>query len=273
MNDAMEVTQKVLACGCFVPVFLAFAALTLMANIIGSISPLSIRITEAPEVTSTLPPSPPVGGANDCVFSSLYVKTALSYNGAEDPSSTDGQPHFPSRHGSNYYWAPRDEGGVVRGFKDCEYAIPIFGGDPAKGPLDSASWCYNGGNSTDEWPLRDYYGYALDVRPALDVDNAIVRAPALPGVAMWNVVPNGREVVGVGCSATLYNDVTTGSYSYQIFLGHLDCSDIATYFPTPKQVPPGTGIARLYNYPGGKHTHIELKLDGDYKRPEDYLCK
>ena len=265
MDDAMKATEKAITCGCFVPVFLAFAVLIMMSNILVSISPVDRAKQVASAIVDTILPSRPEdlapGDQTNCVFST-YIKTALSYNGWDDPPRTSSI----WRHGSNDYWSPKDDATGTHGIKDCSYNIPYFAGNPARGPVnDTSSWC-----SVSGYSLKPYYGYALDVIPTTNRDEAWVYAPQLPNVSTWHVAGIKRiDLSGTGCYVIL-NGWDGGANHYSIFLLHLDCfslPNILTFL-----IYPGDSIAKLYAYPLGKHVHIEMQVNNTYVKPEDWLC-
>jgi hypothetical protein len=268
MDDSMKSTEKAITCGCFVPLFFAFAVIMMMSNILVSISPVDRAKKAISDVVGgIIPPRPEPTTGTDCVFPS-YVRTALSYAGANAPITGTGVAGT-WRHGSNDYWFPKDDASGTRGIKDCDYNIPYFAGNPASGPKgDSASWCSNAPN------LEDYYGYALDIAPAANPDDAWVYAPKLPGVTTWSLdIPflARRNWYGVGCYAILNGRDTTHNYNFSIFLLHLECESLPQ--PLVWSLNAGDPVAKLFDYSLGKHVHIEMQVNGVYKKPEDWLCK
>jgi hypothetical protein len=253
MDDAAKATEKVITCGCIVPVFLAAAAFMMMANFLGSVSPVDRAKSAVTAAVSTLvPPRPePVEGTS-CVFPT-YIVQLRSYAGG----------NVPGRHGSNDYWAPRDAGGSILGRRDCGLNIPYFAGSPAVGPVgDPTSWCSGQSN------LRPYYGYALDVT-APDPDTTWVYAPELSTVPRWDLARVKRIATDdTGCFVVLNG--RDDSHNYSVFLLHLACLSLPTIFTA--SVEPGDPVAKLFDYRGGKHAHIEMQVDGAYVKPEDWLC-
>ncbi|MFA5881043.1 MAG: hypothetical protein WC834_02515 [Eubacteriales bacterium] len=272
MDEGARATEKALTCGCLVPAFLGIACLMLMGNIISSISPIDRAKKAISEIASdVVPPRPPdiaVAQQNNCV-SPTYTITTLSYAGADNPPV--GSTAVVSRHGSNYYWSPKDStpyNSAIDGLKDCSLYIPFFDGvgTRARGPVgDAVSWCSGLGS------LQTYYGYALDVVPApVGSDAAWVYAPKLGGVTQWSLATVSRvATIGVGCHVTLNG--SDAAHNYVIYFEHLECASVPPL--TWAHVNPGNGIARLFDYSGGKHAHIEMKVDGAYVKPEEWLCR
>ncbi len=253
MNDAMRATEKAIACGCFVPAILVFAIFMMMANIISSISPIDRAKQAASAIVDlvTVDRPDPITSGN-CVAETFTV----SCNSYE----TGDQIRPPCRHGDNAYWSTGDA---------CRLKIPYFAGNPARGPAsDPTSVC----NSTS--PKKPYYGYALDVIPA-DPDNAWVYAPQIGSVTRWDISVRRIDQRAcstcsewIGCSVTLSGN--DGTHNYRIFLLHLACTTLPEMWVG--SVSPGYALAKLYNYVGVKHVHIEMMVDGSYVKPEDYMC-
>jgi hypothetical protein len=253
MNDAMKATEKVITCGCFVPIFLAFAGFMMMGNIIVSISPVDKAKQAISAVVGlvTVDRPDPVTSDN-CIADAFYV-SCNSYD-------TGDQDHSPCRHGDNGYWSAG---------RQCKFNIPYFAGNPARGPAsDPTSVC------SSVTPKKPYYGYALDVVPA-DPDNAWVYAPQIGSVTNWDIsvrrvdqkaCPSCSE--WIGCSVTLSGN--DGTHNYRIFLLHLACTTLPELWVG--SVDPGYPLAQLYDYIGGKHVHIEMMVDGSYVKPETYMC-
>ncbi len=253
MDDAMKSTEKVLTCGCLVPLALAFAVFMMMANIIVSISPVDRAKKAISAIADAIVvPHPDPIVPNGCVSAS-YTNSCVSY-------AIGDQDHSPCRHGDNGYWAA----GSL-----CTLNIPYFAGNPARGPSgDLTSVCKSRN------PLRDYFGYALDVVPS-SPDTAWVYAPQVGGVTNWSLSISRIDEKAcatcsewIGCHVTLAGN--DAAHTYRIFLLHLACTTVPPIWQTT--IAPGESIAKLYNYAGGKHVHIEMMVDGHYVKPETYMC-
>lgn len=269
MDDALNATQKVLACGCIFPILSVVVIFMLMGTVITAISPTNRASAPSNTGSSTgtdipVPPPAPISpdAAPTCVFLG-WKRTAEAYAGAEAVTEVVG-------HGSNAYYAPKDtaDGNDDNdGIDDCSLLIPYFAGTdpPARGPInDDASWC----NNRD--PAQTYFGYALDVIPLSSLDTTWTIAPRLGGVSSWSVSRSNVDP-GYGCAVTLNG--SDGSNTYSLHILHLKCGLVSGEVgAVPSSVAPGQAIALLYNYDGGKHAHLELQVNGDYKKPQDYMC-
>lgn len=256
MEEALKTTEKAITCGCIVPMIMSLGGLYLMGNIIISISPVDRAKAAIISVISAILPRPPSITASNCVFPS-YTITCYSYN-------TGDHDAVPCRHGSNNYYAPKDDAdgdpaykNPPDGIRDCDFMIPAFGHAPVGGPLaDSASWCKGA------TPRASYFGFAMDLVPSGSRDTTWIVAPALGGVTTWSV-----STRPVGCTVSLNG--SDGSHTYAVHMTHLDCGNL----PTSGTLNPGDPVDLLGPYSGGKHVHIELEVDGVYQRPEDIMCK
>ena len=177
------------------------------------------------------------------------------------------------RHGSNTYWKNAGE-------KACSYAIPYMT-DPGAGrcPASGASACgpadASGSICSSKAPLQDYYGFAMDV---VSRSNDTVYLPkivtndGLHEVREWSVgpaIPVNGGCWGYGVIAS----ATDGVNSYKMFLAHITNISGGTL---GVEAPVGTlfytGAPECGFNENRKHVHIELMINGEPVRPEDYLC-
>ena len=261
MDDAMNATQKVLMVGCIFPIMAIFVVGLLMGTVISAISPTnrasapsSPAASGGTEVPITPPPPILPDSAPSCVFpAGNWIRTAVAYKTAIEPG-----------HGSNVYYAPQDIGGVS-GLKDCSLFIPYFDGRAAQGPRNqTASWCNN--KSPQDW-----FGYALDVVPRTDPVTTWTVAPKLGNVTSWSVSQANDESTGYGCAVTLNGH--DGSNNYQVHILHLRCGVLSgSVGAVPASVAPGQALTVLFDYGGNRHAHLEMTVNGVYKKPEDFLC-
>jgi len=274
IDDAAAATEKVIIIGCFMPILFVGIILFLLGTVITSV-PLGDR-WRTPSATATGAVAPPArlpdSAQTSCVFPS-YIITTYSFSNALEPAPGS----RPWRHGSNEYWAPRDTVGAggrtqVNGMEDCSKNIPYFiYSIRAKGPSTyTDSWC-----NDSRWAvlLRGYYGYALDVVPSSGVDSAWAVTPRLGVggniVQTWSASKRSTDDgSGAGCWVTLTGN--DGTYVYEIHILHLECDSLGS---TASEYRPGDPIALLYAYSGGKHVHLEMRVNTDFVKPEDWLCR
>jgi len=268
MDEGINVVEKILACGCFVPVILAVIGMMMFTPILSAISSISISI--APDTSWNAPAAAPLPTANSCVFPpSTYVVTARSYAGVNVPPAGTGVLGT-WRHGSNDYWYPKDNGPEVRGIADCSYQIPSLAPSPppsySSDDGDTSSYCF--GKS----PAASYYGYAMDVAPIANAGTAVAYAPLIAGVTQWTIIPlSGKDgPYDTGCAASL-NGIS-GSTVYAIYLLHLNCGVLNIFPAGQSTISPGASISTLKDYYLGPHVHVEMQINSNYVRPEDYLC-
>lgn len=190
--------------------------------------------------------------------------TEISYDGLDDihPTAARG-------HGSEKYWDI-----ILKDNPDleCNITVPIIDGRGALGPTESLD--NKNGDTIDNRcsPSRnpslgaysEVYGRAMDaVGP---VDNAVVCAPAMPGVSYW-VLGQGTSVGNdSGTQMNISGYGPTDNLLYVMKLLH-----ITEQGAHGTRAAPGDGIARIFV--GGRfapHVHVELQdaATGDVIAPE-----
>lgn len=151
-------------------------------------------------------------------------------------------------HGSNAYWNAVG--------KTCSYALPQQSGCFApEGSTENV--CYGKTSCS-------IYGYAIDVFPSGTND---VFAPTINGESLeWEY--NGINFSNGGGDAGYsygYTD-TTGKYS--MLLTHIQNNPVID-----RVVKSGDKIATLYPQGGNTHLHLEFQVDGEYQKPELFMCR
>lgn len=251
MNDAMNATQKVITCGCIVPIVTSFAILLLMGTVITSISP--VDRSKAPSSASSggsvvpLPPGNITGGK--------LFKDAPGCNGPTTCGSY-GNVAVSCRHGTNSYWD-----GVVD--LRCSYNIPTGYVHPTglKGTtVDSASYCYNTS------PAGSIYGYAADYAPGCAGEETVY-VPKISDATKWELKHSFDAGIGKGWGVVLRSK--DGSASYTVLILHMQ--DSSGDWTVGKEFSVGVPIGVLHPHPGGKHVHIELSKGGVVVQPEANL--
>jgi len=280
----MNATQKVLTCGCIVPIILSFAVLMLLGTVIVSISPVdrSKASSSSASAGGTLPgpPDDTLVGSN-CPLRS-GTKTLLSYNpGIDNDTSND---NWRAGHGSKWYWTDPDIG-----FTNKYFSIPFLNSStgfscpngfcsPNDDPpydddnpmsLGGTNICGRLGTTCDftSTPMSQkvsWYGYATDVSGSSGV-YAPSKISCFGDVAvnLWRVRGNPIQT-SYGCGVILEGLGADGR-TYKLFLLHLaSCPANGTEFTG------GKGIASVL--PSANHVHIELSVDNSLKKPEDCMC-
>ncbi len=181
------------------------------------------------------------------------------------------------RHGSNAYW--RNLYGSDTS-KYCSYAIPYIasgGSDDCPSSISAAACAptTSGSVCTGTTPRQTYYGFALDVTSIADNLVYLPELESLDGdvVEEWYV---GYEIpIQSGCwGYGVVLDGTDGVNDYKMYLGHIDLS------VSPGLYDAGSSIGNMFysNDPAcgfgadARHVHVELMVNGDPVRPEDYMC-
>lgn len=168
-------------------------------------------------------------------------------------------PQTQEGHGGNKYWK------AVRGTDKtnwCSYPLPqeniscVAPLDP--GPAPDINECYNKFPSS----LCDVYGYGLDVFPN---SSWSVWLPQINGEdALWaysHSFSNGNAG---------WSHIYTSSFhgeTYSIVFTHME--------DNPNKgngLPSGTKIGKLYDQTTNTHLHMEMAIDGVWKKPELYFC-
>ncbi|HLD51502.1 hypothetical protein A3K34_04510 [candidate division WWE3 bacterium RIFOXYC1_FULL_40_10] len=162
-------------------------------------------------------------------------------------------------HGSNDYWCGHVDRDSCN--YECSYSIPQWP-DKIKGPYNSNNWC------SDQSPLGDGWGYAVDVHPNTSDYTAI--APSIGGVTTWdssrcwNLTYKGASA---GVMAGFIGDGDEGKY--EMGVSHLVSCPSGSFSP-------GDQIGTVLSpYPTGAiydHVHVELTIDGDQVVPESHVC-
>ncbi|MFA6981461.1 MAG: hypothetical protein WC243_00310 [Patescibacteria group bacterium] len=184
--------------------------------------------------------------------------TSYSYNG--DPSAS------ASFHGSNGYWeyvrTEVEERPVNEDPKIYKcYAIP--------GTIDTIRDHPNTGNVCDSsTPKATEYGYALDVIGADKV--CAPKFEAGDGGNPWYVSSMfSIEKSGTGVVLEKTVEIDGKTLSYRMLIMHINPSE---GLHMGMQVENGYHLGNFFDYPGGKHVHIELAVDNEVQRPEDFMC-
>jgi len=271
MNDAMKATEKVITCGCFVPMFLVFAIFMMMANIIVSISPVDRAKSTSSSASAGTTVPPPTGNTG----SGKFFKENCNTNNLTCAS-------FPICHGANSYW------GTTSPNQRCYYSIPIPGivgssrygtstsvytsetGNPicAKGrPV------YNPAPEITTYNSGSDYGYAADYIPnCTDVDKNIVYVPSLDGITTWQIVSSFKALSNRGCGVLMRGSGTTQTHT--LVLLHLAYTGSNTCGGYSGSRTVGQAIGDLLTTSGGgpagwtPHIHVELKSGGSVLKPE-----
>gem|GEM_PF-4490851 len=168
-------------------------------------------------------------------------------------------PQTQEGHGGNKYWK------AVKGRDKtnwCSYPLPqenlscVAPLDP--GPAPDTNECSNKFPSS----LCDVYGYALDVFPN---SSWSVWLPQINGEdALWaysHSFSNGNAG---------WSHIYTSSFhgeTYSIVFTHME--------DNPNKgggLSSGTKIGRLYDQKSNTHLHMEMAIDGVWKKPELYFC-
>ncbi len=271
MNDAMKATEKVITCGCFVPLFLAFAGFMMMANIIVSISPVDRAKSTASSASAGGTPfttPPPVASGVNCPLQGASL-TLGSYTVGGGYANAAG-------HGSRYYWERIFGGGTTSLF-----SIPYLGsprGFTCPGgycsPNDSAPYEVENPMNMPGAPSKalnstPYYGYAGDFASG----NHNVNAPGRiscggvdTAVTSWQVT--GTVSTSYGCGVVM----SSTPARYRIFLLHLNtCGGGGCSCYSGTTYNAGDGITTLWST--NPHVHIELTDAGTPQRPESCVCR
>lgn len=190
---------------------------------------------------------------------------SYGYPGAACPAScAGGSVTGKSGHGGNCYWASNPT---------CDYAIPTIDTRPGPGgrycsrSTDPDNVCY------DKDSLCSWYGYAgdftySDLNSKGSINCLPVYLPTIEGqIVNWEV-ENGFQGYQADRGGYAILKTQVNGKVYEMYMLHLDA------------VPNGGQSGQLagtlfegFHKPGrdGRHVHIELRVNGNYLRP-DYMC-
>ena len=210
----------------------------------------------------------PIGGAgaggfenrSGCPILDGYI-LVTSYN-----------PNGQTGHGSNSYWGTADR---------CDnYSLPQ--GTGCKAPTDPGnptSFCYLNTALTK----CDIYGYANDIFSRSGSTSVDVFFPLINGQeAFWTYVrgsyfdnPPSGALQGTNGHSYAFSTTLNGQ-SYYLLFTHINYINL-TYSPYPNpesivNVKSGLKFATLYNQGNNTHLHLEVRIDGEYVKPEEYFC-
>lgn len=267
MDDSMKAMEKVITCGCIVPIITSFAILLLMGTVITSISPVdrSKAPSSSASTGGSTPPviPPPITGQVTCPIQS---------------------PHFALKsfrtvgvntgHGSKYYWTQIFNVSCPPTTPKI-FSIPFLGTsgagsftcDKTSGfncsPVDSNPDVYCPGSPTS----TPSYGFAADV--AGDTAVNVPTKVCATDVNSWTIT--GAVLTGTGCGVVIRSD-----NGVRMFLLHVatcpggGCS--CEVYKTNKVLQAGAGLTSLYDQGGNTHLHIEIMQGSSYRKPEDCVC-
>lgn len=180
--------------------------------------------------------------------------TTLSYDDSRQELEASGQ----RGHGTNGYW--RKMTGT-----DCSFHIPTDG--VSCGPTQgSTNYCHinprctSGGNN-----LTDYYGFAID----LVSSDRNVYLPQINGQsANWEYLGMIFPCNSAGCPHQFRTTSSPDGNTYILNFLHLNQNVTSGPYVS------GSAFGTLFNQDqfGNTHLHLEVQINDQYVKPENYFC-
>ncbi|MFH1295176.1 MAG: hypothetical protein ABIH84_01185, partial [bacterium] len=253
MDDALKTTEKALACGCLVPLFLAAIGFFMMANVIVSISPVD-RAKQALSAVGDAVFGPAVDPPSGSTPSGKFFEEGC--NGTTVCGSFRGGVGC---HGTDRYWGNYASA--------CAWNIPtasVYGGLGLRGTNLPRFFC----SSPRAYPVITLlnsgpeYGFAADYAPTCG--DTTVYAPGFDGITSWKITGSFESGNGTGWGVLLRSN--GGPSTYTMLVLHLQ----RTHWSDPRYNPldVGESFGVLFPHPNGPHVHIELKKNGAVVEPE-----
>ena len=157
-------------------------------------------------------------------------------------------------HGSNEYWG--GQGGDA-----CRWGLPSSDGARCTTNPFPGSFCYDSTSICTDYGFASDFTYAGISKP--ERCGKPVYLVSLNGQTLdWAVVWTRDNLGGVGRSGLIR--ATDGTSVYEMYMTHLND------YPVGGRSGEITGT--LYCSIATPHVHVELKIDGEYVRP-DFLCE
>ncbi|KKQ95223.1 MAG: hypothetical protein UT21_C0007G0020, partial [Candidatus Woesebacteria bacterium GW2011_GWA1_39_11b] len=187
----------------------------------------------------------------------------------ESPTLTCGSYDSPvdACHGTNSYWD-------FTGYDHCQFSLPVTDIRTVSIQGQTVKYCKYSARNDGGYCYRPesqclWYGFAADFSYAnigsfRNSQNLPVYLPTLEGeVVTW------AEAGFVGSNSAGYYGIlrsTINGRVYEMYLHHLNASPVGGRS--------GTQTSSLFDglSSNNRHVHTELRIDGDFVRPEEYFC-
>jgi hypothetical protein len=161
------------------------------------------------------------------------------------------------RHGSDNYWLVDNSK-----YSHCQWSLPVMAGASCKHSPHSGNVCYNANNQCAWYGFAADFNY-LNMASYTSTRNLPAYLPTLEGQVV-NWTPSGfvgRTSSGSGGMLR----ATANGRVYEMYLTHLTES--------PLGGTSGSQLGTLFDgLLGNRHIHTELRIDGEFVRPEEYFC-